>query len=699
MKKRAGSRILFLAFLSLLPTVCLPSMTFAQSEVTSSESESQALIEQAPSTGTTTNSSFAASFGQASNPIAGVGGWYWGLLEDPVLASGTTAVASDISAPSTLYVGGPGYIAVSHNSGAEWTKTLDIEGIEISTSTTNEENMDDDGNIITLTREQKITLLREYIAQSLEDDEFDTTEIERIQEDITDDELLDASSIDDIEVLKDLELSMDRDLSLVFEGGSDNEVAISINLSDFDSFAARYASMKNSGADEELGIAMAARAPVVWQFVSASSQIFAVTSEAIYMTSDHGNTWQSYFSAPNNTAVLSYHAGNNGNTIAIGMSNGMLFSRDGGQNWIQLNEFIEGAVFDIKQSGNSIWALTTSALYQSTDNGLTWTEVMLPIVDGEYMTSIIPGNRGNVLVLTSLSLYYSNDAVNWIQVPCAPFAEETIQQVLSSDASLSSFTVRTDAHIFQLTPEGWIAQNNLLFANNLGNMTTFDDSYSLAAAASPSGLWLAQANPQLKVTEEYRNLFKLWESEPDDYEVIQRALETHFLDDMADKNWGMRSRLSWLLPTFTFDYYLRNRNQDTYKIDVLFKSEYSNQASLSQSESYTFRREKRTYWQVMARWNIEIGKGLRDEISGTRTEASLRMRRNSVVKNVRTYLNKRHASQTTLLLSLPKLPETRKSTVKKYIKTTLALQEAEANLHYLTGGYYIPAVRNNEIQK
>ncbi len=689
MKNRAGSRILFFAFLSLLTV--LPCTAYAQDDANGNESEAVRAPAALPTGGN--------QFANASNPIADIGGWYWGLIDDPVLIAGTTAVASDVTTPATLYVGGPGYIAVSANSGAEWTKTLDIEERVISTNSANEDNVDDEGNVSTMTNDQKVAALREYIAQGLEDDEYDTTEIEALQDEITDDELLDASSLDDIEALKDLNLSMERDLTHVLEGGSDNNIAVSISLSEFDPFIVRYRSMTNSGAEEDFGIAVAARAPVVWQFVPTSALTYAVTSGAIYMTSDQGNTWQPFLPAPDNTAILSFLVGKDGNPIAIGMSNGMIFSPDGGQNWIQMNEIVEGAVFDIQKAGNAVWALTTESLYYTHDNGMTWDEASLPLADGEFMISVVPGNRDNALVLTSASLYYSDDLQNWIEVPCAPFAEETIRQVVSNDPSLSSFTVRTDAHVFQLTPNGWIAQNNLLFANDLGNMTTFDDGYSLAAAASPSGLWLAQNSPQLAVSDEYRNLFKIWESEPNDYEVIQRALEANYLDDMVDKSWGMRSRLSWLLPTVTFDYYLLNRNTDKSKIEVTFKSDYSTITNLSQKETYTFVREHQTYWRIMARWNIEIGRGLKDEISGNRQEATLRAKRTKVVKDVRTLLNKRHASQTTLILSLPKLPETRKATIKKAIKTTLALQEAEAKLHYLTGGYYIPAVRHNDTQK
>jgi len=511
--------------------------------------------------------------------------------------------------------------------------------------------------------------------------------------------LLDASSIDEIQALKDLQLSMERDLTHVLESGSDNSITYSVSLSDFEPFIMRYKAMTNSGADEEFGIAVAARAPVVWQFVPTSGQTYAVTSGAIYMTSDQGTTWQPYIPAPENAAILSFLVGNNDKPLAVGMSNGMIYSPDSGKSWIQMNEVVEGAVFDIKKAGNSVWALTTESLYYTTDNGMTWDEASLPLADGEFMTSVIPGNRDNAFVLTSLALYYTDDLQNWTEVPYAPFAEETIRQILAADESLSSLTVRTDAHVFQLTPNGWIAQNNLLFANDLCNLTTFNDGYSLAAATTPSGLWLAQNSPQLAVSEEYRNLFKIWESEPNDYEVIQRALEAHFLDDMVDKSWGMRSRLSWLLPSITVDYYLRNRNTDTSKIDISFKPEFSTTEYVAKNESYTFVREHQTYWQIMARWNIEIGRGLKDEYDGRKLEISLRARRGNVIKKVKTFLNKRHASQTTLILSLPKLPETKKGTKSKYVKTALALQEAEANLHYLTGGYYIPAVRHNDIQK
>ena len=63
-------------------------------------------------------------------------------------------------------------------------------------------------------------------------------------------------------------------------------------------------------------------------------------------------------------------------------------------------------------------------------------------------------------------------------------------------------------------------------------------------------------------------------------------------------------------------------------------------------------------------------------------------------------LAKRYASEMTLVLKLPKLPDNardnqKKSLLKKQLKKQLELEEAESQLNYLTGGYYLPAIHQN----
>ena len=610
--------------------------------------------------------------------------WYWGLLDDPILLNGTTSVAGDKSNASTIYAGGPGYVAVTWDSGATWSDTLHFSTQALNADT--EEEMLNEDEDVTLTKEQRAEILRSYLQTELEE-ELDAESVESLLEEITDDELTDADSIDNIEILKDLDLQMDHDLTRVI---AEAEFANGAKLSDFDSFIDRYIILTNNAADESDAIHYAAKTSAVSQIIPTDNAVYAVTSGAIYMTQDSGKSWEKYMDAPDDASVLSFSLSRDSQTRIIGTTNSALLSRDGGTEWLSLNDVIEGAVYQVHINDSNIWLLSTHNLYHSTDNGLTWQKTDAPLGESEVMIDVVPGQGNSLLALTNQSLYLTADGSAWNGIPTIP--DEIIRQVISSDSTLSSFTIRTDSHVFEYTPSGWIPRNNLLFANELGEFTFLSDSYSLAAMASPTGLWLAQHSQQLEISDEYAALFKTWANEPNDYEIIQKALEAHYLDDAVERKWGLRSGLAWLLPTFTFDYYLRQKNTDQQKLTATL---VGHEAYLW-SETITYKREKQSYWQVMALWNINIGRILKDDMAGIRQEIQLKNRRSALVKNVIKLINKRRANQTTLALDIPKLPETKKATKKKIIKATLSMQETEANLHYLTGGYYFSAIHRND---
>ncbi len=630
---------------------------------------------------------------KANDPNAAQGEWIWGLLDDPVLLNGTTAIIADKETPSTIYVGGPGFIGKTNDSGATWTQTFSFSNNAIlSKSEVDSEDLESENGLSSLTNEQRIEILRDYLQKELED-ELDAESAESLLEDITDEEILDADSIEDIELLKDLDLKMESDLLHVL---AEAELTNGANISEFDSFINRYIILKNSGAEEETAIEKAASNSSVWNFVSAGPITYAVTSDAIYMTSDKGQTWQTFLSTQENSAILSFDVSESNQMFAIGTTSGLLFTRNAGNDWIQLNDVIQGAVFRIDiQNENNVWVLTTDSIYHSTDEGLTWNTTNPPLGGNEKVIDVVPGMTG-ILVLTNQALYYSGDnGIKWEQIPCGPFSDEIIQQIVPTDPMLSSFIVRTDSHVYQYTANGWVSLNDMLFAVDLGQLVLLSDEYSLAAMATTSGVWLAQNVRQLAISEEYKQLFATWAKEPTDYEVIERALETHYLDDSVEHRWGLRSRLAWLLPTLTFDYVHLQTNSDRSKVTATF----TDLAAMNYQETLTFVRQKQTYWQVMARWNIEIAKGQKTEIAGDKQEITLKSRRTSLINNVKKLIKKRRASQATLILNIPKLPENKMSTKKKYVKATLALQEAEASLHYLTGGYYIPAVHPENLSK
>ena len=641
-------------------------------------------------------SSLSTGLMHAASRTAEMGDWFWGLLADPVLSSGATAVTSDPAVPTTLYVGGPGYIAVSFDSGANWQEKVRFS----QPLSENEEDAEDVGefDLSGVAGDQRIEALREHLLRELED-QFGLDYAQDLVEEITDDELIQAQDISDIDVLKDLSLDMDSDLTHVLV----ESTIAGVGATAFDSFTSRYQKYIRAGADPDTAVEYAAVSPSVLRFARTSSAVYAVTSHAVYMTTDHGETWQTFIQASSDEAILSFEISSDGQLVLIGMTNGLILTRNAGKDWAHLNDVFNGVVFETMISTASgrpmLNALSTDGIYQSSDTGLTWRKVELPLHPNEFVSSIVAGEGRRMLALTSENLYLTTDGTRWQVVPQGPFPDERIEQVIAEDASLNTFLVRTGARIFEFTPNGWLNQNKSLMASDLGSMAYMHDGVSLALMASSAGVWMAQDAKMIEVTGEYKTLLDVWQSEPTDDEVVYHALEAHYLGDMLEKRWGLRSRLAWLLPRVTFDYTFRQTPTVKPKLTYTLTGDaYADLSALNYkyAEEYSYQFDSRHEWQIMARWSLDIEKGLKDEISSDRIMMRLRNDRAKVIKQVMADLKKRRALQVAVIIDMPRNTGKSKASVKKAVKTYLGLSEVEARLHYMTGGYYIPAVHQND---
>ena len=674
--------------------VCALGMLMATSSVNAQEvaggSDGQAVRPAEPA------GAMNSGLVHSSSRTAEMGGWFWGLLADPALSSGATAVTSDLAVPSTIYVGGPGYIAVSFDSGANW-----VSKVQFDVPSEDEDEAEGAGNGISFAGvggDQRVESMREYLRHELED-QFGTDYANDLIEEMTEEELLSAKDVSDIEVLKDLPLEMDSDLSQVLV-----DVALAgVGTTVFDSFPSRYIKYLHSGADADTAVEYASQSPSVQSFSRTSTAVYAVTSKTIYMTTDRGETWQVFMQVDADDAILSFDISQDGSIVLVGLANGLMMTRNAGADWVQLTDVFNGAVFEShisEAAGHSkMVVLSTDGIYQSLDLGLTWQKVELLGHPTEFVTSVVSGAGDRMLALTDSALYMTQDGKRWLEVQQGPFPDEQIEQVIAKDSNLDTFLVRTASRIFEYTPNGWLSQNKSLMAGELGALAYMRDGVSLALMASPSGVWMAQDAQLIEVTGEYKTLHDVWRSEPTDDEVIHEALEAHYLGDMLEKRWGLRSRLSWLLPQVTFDYIFRQTPTSNPKLTYTLTGDPSaDLASLNYklAEDYNYKFEARNQWQIMARWSLNIEKGLKDEIASDRIMMRLRSDRARIIKQVMADLKKRRALQVAVIIDMPRKSGRSKSSLKKAVKTYLGLSEVEARLHYMTGGYYIPAVRQHD---
>lgn len=628
----------------------------------------------------------------ASLKTGQLGEWLWILSADPLLLAGASAVASDPIVTSTFYAGGVGFVAVSRDNGENWeTQMSFVTDDEDDAGIQNDEALEDifgDSDV-----EQKLDTLKEYLRSELEQ-QFGQSYADSLIDEMTDDELLKARDVNDIEVLEELELDMDPDLTQIAKAGETSYASV---LSDFDSFRERYDAMIAAGATEDVAIRHAGKSFAVWNFVTTGTLTYAVTAGGIYVTGDVGKTWRSIVTTPDDASILAMDVSADAQHIAIGTTKGLILSHNGGASWFELSQVIEGAAYEVyfvpSLGHENLVVLTTETLYESRDEGLTWNEVDIPFSTTENVVSVQPGHDGKMVVLSNLSIYLRDDDASWKRINTAPLADETIRQIVVADPSLSKIAVRTDAHIFELTAEGWIPQSRGLFSEELGQFAYAHVEPFEGIIASPSGVWVAQRSKDLEVTPEYRALMDQWAKEPTDDQIIDRALMAHFINGWADENWSTRARLSWLLPVFTFDYYFKQRRYDR---DTRV---YNAGAGYLESEKFAFLREETSYWQVMALWKINIEKGQRDEISAKNTMRQLISNRERLIKQVNAEIRKRKAYQMRLTKDAIKSANKKiKKASKKNVRLHLALWEIEAHLHYLTDGFFIPATHQNDPQ-
>ena len=121
-------------------------------------------------------------------------------------------------------------------------------------------------------------------------------------------------------------------------------------------------------------------------------------------------------------------------------------------------------------------------------------------------------------------------------------------------------------------------------------------------------------------------------------------------------------------------------------------TDYQKASNWSRTQKFEYRRETRNEWGVYALWDLRIGQAYKNDYAVARLE-DMRGKQESVVEDVIEALDQRRSLQISQVIQ--KI-EVGKPSLEDEINYELAMQEAEATLHYLTGGFYIPAVKNKQ---
>ena len=110
---------------------------------------------------------------------------------------------------------------------------------------------------------------------------------------------------------------------------------------------------------------------VVRSFSLSETKIFAGTYEALYYSSDDGNSWIYSFYDINSTI---YPLAINDTLIFLASWNtGVYKSNDGCQSWTQVNNGLSNPyVTSLIVNNSYIWAATLDGIYRTSDLGTNW---------------------------------------------------------------------------------------------------------------------------------------------------------------------------------------------------------------------------------------------------------------------------------------------------------------------------------------
>ena len=143
------------------------------------------------------------------------GAWMWGMSAEQKLLSGSTAVAADAGEPSTIYVGGLGNIVVSNDSGSSWYEGITFYSFSVSNDADDNANTEEASVKSGEQGDMQANRLRDYLRHEIETQLGSLELADSLLDDITDDELLAAKDINDLETIAALNLDVESELTQI----------------------------------------------------------------------------------------------------------------------------------------------------------------------------------------------------------------------------------------------------------------------------------------------------------------------------------------------------------------------------------------------------------------------------------------------------------------------------------------------------
>lgn len=133
-------------------------------------------------------------------------------------------------------------------------------------------------------------------------------------------------------------------------------------------------------------------------------------SGVVFKTTDGGVSWSNVYRT--NLSLYRVYSSNTLDGWAVGSGGTIVYTRDGGENWISLNTGTTEDLFAITQAGSSgpLFAVgKNTTLLRSEDNGRTWIQSRLPTTAAVDLTNVSVSPSGMIVVLGRDRLFTSTD--------------------------------------------------------------------------------------------------------------------------------------------------------------------------------------------------------------------------------------------------------------------------------------------------
>ncbi|HET7152645.1 MAG TPA: hypothetical protein VFJ29_02695, partial [Candidatus Kapabacteria bacterium] len=241
----------------------------------------------------------------------------------------------------------------------------------------------------------------------------------------------------------------------------------------------------------------------IHEYAQSSNKLFADIGYILYSSTDNGVTWDINDSIyintgintqyePFNWNVLSMNA--NGDTIVIGTSGPLLYSINGGLNWIERDTnqtSVPHDVYALAVINGSIYVESKNGgmrdhIYRSTDSGTTWVLSDSGITEPYFHDLVSVG--GNIVTYSDSGIFVStNNGVSWFST-----ARGGVYQYLTSFAVTgSNIFAGTLYGVYLSTDKGltWQDVNENLPFYGIGVNTLATGNNSVYAGTNYTGIW------------------------------------------------------------------------------------------------------------------------------------------------------------------------------------------------------------------